>query len=146
MSKLSDRQIFVDTWGWLALGHRRDQHHQQVLELFRNLRSANVQIHTSDYVLDEVITLLFKREAFQEAVNFVEGIYTAAKLEQVIIDIVTPELFRQAWQLRLKYQDKPLISFTDLTSIVVMQKQGIQSVLTMDEHFVQVGMGLLKIP
>lgn len=102
MSNLSDRQIFVDTWGWLALGHRRDQYHPQVVELFRNLRSSAVFIHTSDYVLDEVITLLFKREVFQEAMNFVEGIYAAEQLEQVKIHTVTPELFQQAWHLRLK--------------------------------------------
>jgi uncharacterized protein len=145
MSNLGDRQIFVDTWGWLALGHRRDQHHWQVLEIFQNLRSAKVLIHTSDYVLDEVITLLFKREVFQEAVNFIEGIYTAAKLEQVIVHSITPEIFQKTWHLRLKYQDKPLISFTDLTSMVVMQEQRIQSVLTMDDHFIQVGMGFLKV-
>jgi uncharacterized protein len=145
MSKLSDRKIFVDTWGWLALGHRRDQCHLQVLELFQNLRSGKILIHTSDYVLDEVITLLFKREIFQEAVNFVEGIYAAAKLEQVIIHPITPEIFQKTWHLRLKYQDKPLISFTDLTSMVVMQEQEIQSVLTMDDHFIQVGLGFLKV-
>jgi predicted nucleic acid-binding protein len=25
--------IFVDTWGWLAYGHRRDAHHAEVKEL-----------------------------------------------------------------------------------------------------------------
>ncbi len=28
------RTIFVDTWGWLALGHRRDNYHQQVKNLY----------------------------------------------------------------------------------------------------------------
>ncbi|NJM75370.1 MAG: PIN domain-containing protein [Acaryochloridaceae cyanobacterium RU_4_10] len=135
----------VDTWGWLALGHRRDQHHQQVLEIFQNLRSTKVLIHTSDYVLDEVITLLFKREVFQEAVNFMEGVYAATKLRQVVIHPITSELFQKTWQLRLKYQDKPRISFTDLTSMIVMQEQGIQSILTMDDHFIQIGMGFQKI-
>jgi predicted nucleic acid-binding protein len=30
--------IFIDTWGWLALGHRRDQAHQTVKQLFQELR------------------------------------------------------------------------------------------------------------
>jgi predicted nucleic acid-binding protein len=44
----------------------------------------------------------------------------------------------------MKFQDKPRISFTDLTSMVVMTEMGITSILTQDEHFTQVGMGFQK--
>ena len=85
--------IFVDTWGWVALGHRRDQYHLNVKQLYQELRLSKVPIHTSDYVLDEVMTLLFKREVFQEAVCFVEGILRAAELGQVQISYVTSDYF-----------------------------------------------------
>ena len=52
---------FVDTWGWMALGHGRDAHHDAVADLFGLLRSNRIPIHTSDFVLDELITLLFRR-------------------------------------------------------------------------------------
>ncbi|MEW6572146.1 MAG: hypothetical protein AB1374_00700 [Bacillota bacterium] len=45
----------------------------------------------------------------------------------------------KAKELRLKYQDKPDISFTDLTSIVIMRELKISRILTADEHFIQVG-------
>lgn len=48
--------------------------------------------------------------------------------------------------MRLKYQDKPKISFTDLTSMVVMKELGIEHILTEDEHFEHVGMGLQHKP
>ena len=35
---------------------------------------------------------------------------------------VTPERFSRAWLLRLRYRDQPRISFTDLTSFVVMRE------------------------
>ncbi len=39
---------------------------------------SQVLIYTSDYVLDELITLLFRREVFEEATRFVQGILAAA--------------------------------------------------------------------
>ncbi len=35
---------------------------------------------------------------------------------------------------------------TDLTSMVIMRERSIQKILTDDDHFIQVGMGLQKIP
>ncbi|NJL57213.1 type II toxin-antitoxin system VapC family toxin [bacterium] len=143
---MKSRSVFVDTWGWVAYGHRRDNYHAVVVKVFQDLRSCNIPIHTSDYVLDEVITLLFKREVFAEAKKFLEGIFAAAELGQVQIHRVTSDHFADAWRLRKQFQDKPLISFTDLTSMVIMRTHKIQDVLTQDDHFLQVNLGFVKIP
>ncbi|MCV3214470.1 hypothetical protein OGM63_13265 [Plectonema radiosum NIES-515] len=45
-----------------------------------------------------------------------------------------------------KFLDKPLISFTDLTSMVVMQECKITTILTKDAHFTHVGMGFELVP
>ncbi len=140
------RTIFVDTWGWLALGHRRDNYHQQVKNLYYSLQSNYVEIYTSDYVLDELISLLFKREIYSEAVKFFTSIVKSADLGYIKIERVTNERFLADWELRQKLTDKPNISFTDLTSMIIMQDLGIQYVLTQDNHFIQVGMGLIKVP
>lgn len=138
--------VFVDTWGWLALGHRRDPHHSEVRSLYQSLRDQNVSILTSDYVLDEVITLLFRRELYAEAVGYMDGILAAANAHQVRVERVSPERFSAAWQLRRRFQDKPRISFTDLTSMVIMQECHVIHVLTEDDHFLQTGMGFFKVP
>jgi len=54
---------------------------------------------------------------------------------------ITGTRFKAAQVLRIRYQDKPTISFTDLTSMVVMQEFNIQKILTEDGHFAQVGLG-----
>jgi predicted nucleic acid-binding protein len=137
---------FIDTWGWLALGHRRDAHHQEINALYKELRSGGAYIYTTDYVLDEVMTLIFRREAFEEAVRFMEGIFRAVEARQLIVERITSDRFASAWRLRKRLQDKPKVSFTDLTSMIVMKERGINDALTEDEHFIQVGMGFRRLP
>lgn len=138
--------VFIDTWGWLALGHRRDAHHREISALYKKLRSGGARIYTTDYVLDEVMTLIFRREAFEEAVRFMEGIFRAVEAGQLIVERITSDRFASAYRLRKRLQDKPNVSFTDLTSMIVMKERGIEDALTEDEHFIQVGMGFRKLP
>ena len=138
--------VLIDTWGWLALGHRRDARHQEVKAFYQALRKQGVRLYTTDYVLDEVISLLFRREAFEESIRFTEGIFQASHKAQLTIERVTSERFTSVWALRKRFQDKPKISFTDLTSMVIMQERSITKILTDDDHFTHVGMGFQKVP
>lgn len=138
--------VFIDTWGWTELGHRRATRHDEVRRFYQSLVRQRVAIVTTDYVLDETITLLFRREVFDEAVRFLEAILSAAEQGWLVIERITSERFTRAWSLRKRFQDKPTISFTDLASMTVMQELGISDVLTEDEHFTQVGMGFRRVP
>ena len=138
--------VFIDTWGWVSVGHRKDARHHEVIALYKELRSQGGRLYTSDYVLDELITLLFRREVFKEAVRFVEGLFHASEQRLLTIERITSDRFASIWALRKKLQDKPQISFTDLTSMAVMEALGIERVLTDDEHFEHVGMGFQKCP
>jgi uncharacterized protein len=106
----------------------------------------SARLYTTDYVLDEVMTLLFRRESFAEAVDFMEGIFQASQEGRLFIERITSERFTAAWELRKRFQDKPKISFTDLTSMVIMRDRNIKKVLTDDDHFTHVGMDLQKVP
>jgi predicted nucleic acid-binding protein len=48
--------------------------------------------------------------------------------------------------MRLRHSDKPDISFTDLTSFVVMEEENISEVLTNDRHFSQIDLGFTAVP
>jgi uncharacterized protein len=138
--------IFLDTWGWMVLGCRNDPYYSKIAKLYSEFRNSKTVIYTSDYVLDELISLLFRRESYPEALNFMNGILSAANLGIIRIERITPERFSSAWELRTKYLDKPTISFTDFTSMNIMKELKITHVLSQDEHFIQVGMGFLKVP
>ena len=138
--------VFIDTWGWLALGHRHDSRHQEIEAFHRSLKEQGTRLYTTDYILDEVITLVFRREIFEEAGHFLEGIFEASQQGWLTIERITSERFASAWELRKRFQDKPKISFTDFTSMVIMKERGITKVLTEDTHFTHVGMGFQTVP
>jgi predicted nucleic acid-binding protein len=138
--------VFVDTWAWVAHGHRKDSRHKEVAQLFGKLRRKKSPLYTSDYVLSETLNLLFRRELFAEAVRFAEGLFEDAGRGSLVIERVTPARFAEAWRLRLRFRDKPDISFTDLTSMVIMEELGLVQVFTDDAHFTHVGMGFHKLP
>ena len=50
--------------------------------------------------------------------------------------------FNSAWSLRGRYEDKPDISFTDLTTFVIMKELGISKIFTGDQHFERANLGL----
>ena len=137
-------RLFIDTWGWLSLEDRNDPAHGEVLNIRRSALPGFWI--TTDYVLDETVTRLFSRRPFPEAAEFCAELFRAAESGWLQVEPVTPERFRAAYQLRLRYRDKPRISFTDLTSFVVMRELGIRHVLTADAHFEQAHLGFRKLP
>ena len=140
------RPTFIDTWGWIALGRRKDPRHDEAAEYYRALSRTGEQIYTSDYVLDEAITLIFRRESFAEAARFVNSIIASASSRYIIVEQISPERFAAALDLRLRLKDNARISFTDLTSMIVMRERGVKHVLTEDKHFAQVGLGFESVP
>lgn len=139
-------KLFIDTWGWLTLRDRNESRHEDVKKVYCRFRDQNGIIYTSDYVLDETITLLFRRLPFKTAKGSLVRIDKAIKEGYLQLEWVTPERFEKAKGLRLKYQDKTRISFTDLTSVVLMKELGVKDIITGDELFKHVGMDFQLIP
>jgi predicted nucleic acid-binding protein len=137
--------MFVDTWGWLVLADARDPAHVPAVAERRN-RSARGGLVTTDYVLDETFTRLFARCGFPVARQFSAAVLEAAAQGQLRLERITPPRFDAAYQMRLRYRDKPNVSFTDFTSVIVMRELGLKDVLTADAHFAQVQLGFRRVP
>jgi len=141
-----EKKLFVDTWGRVVIHNKREPRHTEVTRFYRNFRLQKGKIYTTDYVLDETITLLFRRlppGLAKESLSLLNKSFEKGYLE---LEWISPENFQEAQRLRLRFLDKPMISFTDLTSMAIMKELDIKLVLTGDEHFEQVGMGFKKIP
>jgi len=127
--------VFIDTWAWLALANRRDTNHEFAKAYYAKLTTSGCKLVTSDYVLDELITALFRNVVYTSAVQFIESLLAAITTNRVLLERVTEPRFISAWSLRRKYKDKPDISFTDFTSMAISK------VFTGDAHFEEVHLG-----
>jgi uncharacterized protein len=135
-------KLFVDTWGWVAVADRRDAGHEAATEIFRQARRSGGAI-TSNFILDETFTLLFRRRPFEDAWHFTTDIVRSPFID---IQQVTEARFSRTIELRKQFSDKPRISFTDLSTMAIMLEFGITDILTADRHFTQVGLGFRALP
>lgn len=138
--------LFIDTWGWLSLYDQREAHHEEVAALYRSRRRERTTMFTTDYVLDETMTLFSKRLSVDVATKRLEEIKASAAKGFLRLIWITAQRFNRTLALRKRYDDKPGISFTDLSSMAVMQEHGLHDVLTGDAHFHHVGLGFRCCP
>ena len=89
---------------------------------------------------------MFKRLNPNVAKQTIDGLIASFTDPRFHLLWITPERFAQTQEWRNRYLDKPRISFTDLTSMVVMDEMGIKHVLSGDAHFEQVGLGFQRVP
>lgn len=60
-------QLFVDAWGWLKILSRRESRDAEVAEYVQTFLARGGAVFTTDCVLEETLTLLFKRLLFEPA-------------------------------------------------------------------------------
>jgi hypothetical protein len=137
------KKVFFDTWGWVAIAHKEDDHYAAVLPFYKTYLFKKGIPVTTDYVLAETATLL--RAKTHGVDVFVDAILSAAREGKIMIERIGETRWTKAWTLSKKYHDKPNISFVDFTSFVVMKESGISEALTADKHFEEVGMGFKKL-
>jgi len=97
----------MDTWGWLTLRDKREHRHAEIKDLYLSLCSRKCLFYTTDYVLDETFTLLFRRLPFKEARDSLDVIELAIKGGYLRLERITAERFEKAKGIRIKFQDKP---------------------------------------
>jgi predicted nucleic acid-binding protein len=139
-------RLVIDTWGWLALADDREPRHAAVRGLLAEAWRTGGSAVTTDYILDETFTLVFRRLPFGKAKRFLTTIDRGEQDRSLQIEPITAARFARAKVLRLRFRDKPLISFTDLTTMIVMQELRITRVVTADAHFRHVGLGFDPVP
>jgi uncharacterized protein len=131
-------RLFVDTSAWLALNDKKDQYHQEALSRNVVIKNRKIDLITSDYILDETLTIIRFKVSHAAAVVFGDSLMSSRIV--TIIDITGNERL-VGWALFKKYADKEL-SFTDCTSFALMKKLGLRQAFSFDDHFKQTGLQL----
>jgi predicted nucleic acid-binding protein len=124
--------IFADTGAWMAWTVRTDQHHAAADDW---LRRNHEPLLTTDYIVDETLTLLRARKQHRQAREWGRAAF-AGNLARIYY-LTADDIFA-AWRVFEQFSDKEW-SFTDCTSKVVMERLGITTAFAFDSHFHQFG-------
>lgn len=124
--------IFVDTSAWYAIVVPGDPANPAAVTWI--CHNAEPLI-TTDYIVDETLTLLRSRGENARALQIGTEFFSAGRCQ---LHYLTPVEIAQAWTVFQRFDDKEW-SFTDCTSKVVMEQLGITTAFAFDQHFHQFG-------
>lgn len=127
--------IFIDTGAFLARYIVRDQHHKTAISTWNKLHKSKQKYFTSNFILDEMISLLGRWVGEEYALEKAYTIYNSD-----LFTILRPEESDEMYALEFykKFRDKK-IGFTDCVSFALMKRHKIGYVFSFDRHFVDVG-------
>jgi predicted nucleic acid-binding protein len=123
-------KVFIDTSAFCALTIPKDQHNPTAKAIYKQILSKNAILYSSNFIMDEVYTLLRTRSNHTTAIKFMDQIdrsrITIFRITEDI-EISAKSIFRQFENIKL--------SFTDCTSFVLINQFDIDAVSAFDEHF-----------
>lgn len=128
-------EIFIDTSGYYALLVKADDKHAAAKRVLNNARRRRRGLVTTDYVLDEIATLLKARGLVHLAGPLFERLDASSAFR---IEWTDSQRFAEVRDFFLKHHDQDW-SFTDCLSFCVMSELKLRDALTKDAHFQQAG-------
>lgn len=129
-------KIFIDTSSFAMFLHANEDVKKKITDKFLQLERQGYQFFTSDYVLDELMTLLRCRQ--KASVKLIKRFVMEIVMSTVTICSISEREFAKALNIFRKYEDK-FLSFTDCVCFQVMKDMKIKSVLSQDKHFEVMG-------
>jgi len=122
----------------VALEDSDDENHKSALEFRKRLRKSLTPfrtLYTSNYIIDETLTLLKERCGVSVAVSFREDLEKSSVVRVLWLE---PQVEKEAWRVFKTHGDKGY-SFTDCTSFALMDLHAVKNAFTYDGHFRQYG-------
>ena len=122
---------------FFAYYNSEDKHHDSARNYFDNVvksQTYSLGFLLTDYIFDELITLILIRTK-----NKAQAIFTGNSIlnsQTLKLIYLKKETISKAWAKFCGYLDKQW-SFTDCTSMVFMEENGIEKVACFDDHFKQ---------
>ena len=135
--------IFLDSGFYLGLVHPKDENATRAGQILKELsQGIHGLLYTSNLIIAETTTLTAARTLANPLVlqGLEKLIWGENKLAEVLY--VTPEVETKAWQLFLKINSKiqtkrELMSFVDVSSVILAQHHQIGLIASFDGHFDQ---------
>ncbi len=123
--------IFLDSSFIISFEVESDQNHVRAVEVLEEIKKGDFgERIVSDYIFDEVVTVSFGRTKSLE-----KSVFVGNKIrESLNILRVDDSVFEEAWKI-FKSQKETKLSFTDCSTLALMERSGIKNIATFDEDY-----------
>jgi predicted nucleic acid-binding protein len=123
-------KAFIDTGAFLAIADKSDTFHELSATAYQKVVEQKAILYTSNYIIDETITLIRARVNHNAAVAFIKGL----EISNIKVLHISEKDEQIAKEIFIKYKDKDF-SYTDCTSFTLIDKYSLDAALSLDEHF-----------
>jgi uncharacterized protein len=123
----------------MACADKADPAHRRASQARDAALRKGIILVTTDYVVDETLTLIRFRLGLDAAENWWIQVEGSSRVRWEWVDMARAEKARDVF---FNHEDKSY-SFTDCTSFVVMRELKLKQALTTDRHFRQMGFEVL---
>lgn len=130
-----NKSCFVDTSFFKAFIDERDEFHGHSLKIFQKLKQLNIQLITSNYILDETFTVVRSKCGLEKVKQFKSVLEQFEEDFRIIRVLAADET--DAWNFFLNDWSK--LSFTDCVSFAMMKRLKLTKVVAFDNHFQKAG-------
>lgn len=131
--------LFVDSAGWIAAADAADPQCKKVRQARDAWLKEGGGLLTTDYVIDETMTILRRRIGLEAARAWWSQIEGSTRLR---VEWMNSARTERARAIFFKHRDKTY-SFTDCASFAVMRELRLRKALTVDAHFRQAGFEII---
>lgn len=122
-------KVILDTSFLVSHYNTRDENHGKAEELMKKISKGDFNVVISDYVFGECCTVLLMRlKDYKKTIEVCESIKSLEILK------VDEGAFERAWEI-FKEQRQTKMSFTDCSTLALMEMNGIKNIATFDEDF-----------
>lgn len=123
--------IFLDSSFIVACKIEDDENHRKAIDyLTKIIEERYENFITSDFIFDEVVTVVFVKTKDINAAIDAGSILRVSS----IIKKIDEDVFEKAWEI-FKNQKNTKFSFTDCTTLALMAKERIKNIATFDKDF-----------
>jgi predicted nucleic acid-binding protein len=128
--------IFVDTGAWYAAEVEDDVNHEVARKFLGQVSKGTHGVPlTTDYVLDEAMTLLRSRRNLDAATSFAGKVRSSSSVRIAWVD---ESLFEKGLEI-FSNSERRTWSFTDCTSFALMRQLSVSEAFAFDRHFREAG-------
>lgn len=121
--------IFVDANIFLAYDNTKDAHHQKAFKILLEIgQGLHGRPFTSDYVLNEVVGVTFRKKGKERAVFIGEQI-----MKSFLIINNDDHILKEAWELFRRTESN--LNLVDCTNVIVTHLAKAGKIATFDEEF-----------